>query len=109
MDAEIVLGALLAAQADGDDAGMRQIADHATPATRAAMLDLALAELADRTMSQIADADRVAELLRHGSVYSRLDQHDPLTRHQVAHPTRPVAAALRWELGDRAADALRAW
>ncbi|MEV0733394.1 hypothetical protein [Polymorphospora sp. NPDC050346] len=108
-DAELVLGALLAAQADGDDTGMRQIADHVTPATRAEMLDLVAAELTDRTLAQIADADQMATLLLAGSVYSRLDRHDPLIRHQVVHPYRPVVDALRWELGDRAANALRCW
>jgi hypothetical protein len=89
---------------------MRQILGHTPAALRDAMLDLALGELADRTAAQVAEADRLAMLLgRGGSVYSRLDLHDELLRHQVVHPFRPVAAALRWELGDRAASALRCW
>lgn len=105
-----MLGALLAAQDDGDHAGMRQILGHTPGSLRAAMLDLALGELADRTATQVAEADRLAMLLGQGSsVYSRLDLHDELRRHQVVHPFRPVTDALRWELGDRAANALRCW
>jgi hypothetical protein len=110
MEPELVLRALIAAQDDGDTAGMRQMLDHTPPAGRAALVDLVLAELADRTVAQVAGAEQLATLLgRAGSVYSRLDRHDPLTRHQVAHPIRPTSDALRWELGDRAADALRCW
>jgi hypothetical protein len=109
-DPELVVCALLGAQADGDSAAMRQIVDHTTPATRAAMVDLVLAELADRALTQLADAELLTTLLsRAGSVQSRLDLDDPLRRHQVVHPIRPLITALQWELGFRATDALRCW
>jgi hypothetical protein len=102
-DAEMLASALLAAQRDGDTAGMRLMADHAGAELREAACDLILAELVDRALADVAEGERLALLLGRASVYSRLDLSDPMRRHQVAHPFRPVDDALRWELGDRAA------
>lgn len=116
-DVELVAGALLDAQRDGDQAGMRQIVHHASPQLRQAVTDLLIDSLielaargnaaAGRVVARFAEQDRVAMLLARASVSSRLDQVNATLRHQVVHPLSPVDTALRWELGDRVSNALQ--